>query len=235
MHLGRRVGVLFLWLVDLNEIGHDLLLGADLDLGALHDLHLETEHTLAELDGTSRRIDEIVLGLTRGDLITLSILLGLGTLTTDLTSDDDLATDGHTTSHDGSKNVVGGHTDGGAGQKLVLEGLDVGGGAKVPVIRNGFDGKIDLVVGVVEVVPLLDERLDFLDLTGLLGEEILALGGTDADLSVDTGGADLNTSVALHTESLLQELVELSLENTVSNELLLRVDLLGSSCFSHCV
>jgi len=208
---------------------------SDLDLGALHDLDLETKHTLTELDGTRRRIDEIVFGLTGGDLVTLSVLLGLGTLTADLTRDDDLATDGLTTAHDGTEDVVGGHTDGGAGQELVLEGLDVGGGAKVSVVRNGFDGKIDLVVGVVEVVPLLDERLDLLDLTGLLGEEILALGGTDADLSVDTGGANLNTGVALHTESLLQELVELSLENTVSDELLLRVNLLGSSCFSHCV
>jgi len=229
VHLGRRMWVLFLGLVDLNEIGHDLLLLSDLDLGALHDFDLETKHALAELDGTRSRIDEIVFGLTCGDLITLGVLLSLCTLSTDLTGNNDLATDGHTTAHDGTKDVVGGHTDGSAGQELVLEGLNVGGGAKVSVVRNGFDGQVDLVVGVVEVVPLLDERLDLLDLTGLLGEEILALGGTDADLSVDTGGANLNTGVALHTESLLEELVELSLENTVSNELLLRVNLLGSS------
>ena len=125
--------------------------------------------------------------------------------------------------------------DGGAGQELVLEGLDVGGGAQVSVIRDWLDGEVDLVVGVVEVVSLLDEGLDLLDLTGLLGEDVLALGGADTDLSVDGGGADLNAGVALNSESLLEELVELSLEDTVGDELLLGVDLLASSCFSHCV
>ena len=110
-------------------------------------------------------VDEIVLGLTSGDLVTLAVLLGLRALATDLTGDANLATDGHTTAHDGAENVVGGHTDGGASEELVLKGLDVGGGTEVAIIRHRFDGEVDFVVAVVEVVPLLDQRLDLLDLT----------------------------------------------------------------------
>ena len=236
--LGNDVWVLglvavVLGLGDLDEVGHDLVLAVGhADLGALHDLDLKTKHTLAELNATDGNIDEIVLGLTSGDLITLSVLLGLGTLATHLTGDHDLATDGATSAHHSAEDVVGGHTHGGTGQELELEGLNVSSGAKVAIVGDGLDGKVDLVVAVVEVVSLLDQRLDLLDLTGLLGDEVLSLGGAHADLSVDGGGADLNASVALHTESLLEELVQLSLEHTVGNELLLGVDLLNLS-FGH--
>ena len=230
--LGLGVGIIILGLFDLDEIGHDLLLVADLDLGALHDLDLQTENTSTELDGTSGRINEIVLGLTSGDLITLSVLLGLGTLATDLTSNDDLATDSTTTAHDSTEDVVSGHTDGSTGEELELESLNIGGSAQVSVVGDGFDGKVDLVVGVVEVVSLLDERLDLLNLTGLLVEELVALGSTNTDLGVDAGGANLDSGITLHTESLLEELVELSLEDTVGNELLLGIDLFDTS-FSH--
>jgi len=231
--LGNDVGVLglvavVLGLGDLDEVGHDLVLAVgETDLGTLHNLDLETENTLAELDGSDSNIDKIDLGLTGGDLVTLAVLLGLGALATDLTGDVNLATDGATTAHDGAEDVVGGHTDGGASEELELEGLDVGGGAEVSIVGNRLDGKVDLVVAVVEVVALLNQGLDLLDLAGLLGDEVLSLGGADADLGVDGGGADLNAGVALHAEGLLEELVELSLEDTVRNELLLSVDLLN--------
>ena len=230
--LRLSVRIIILGLFDLNEIGHDLLLVADLDLGALHDLDLETENTLTKLDGTSSGVNEIVLGLTSGDLITLSVLLGLSTLATDLTSNDDLATDSTTTAHDSTKDVVSGHTDGSTSEELELKSLNVGGSAQVSVVGDGFDGKVDLVVGVVEVVSLLNEGLDLLNLTGLLVEEFVALGSTNTDLGVDAGGANLDSGITLHTESLLEELVELSLEDTVGNELLLGIDLLNTS-FSH--
>ena len=77
-----------------------------------------------------------------------------------------------------------------------------------------------------EAVALLNERLDLLNLTGGLAQEVLALSGSNADLSGHGGGAHLNAGVTLETESTDEELVELSLEDTVSDELLLSVDLL---------
>ena len=137
--MGDDVGIIILGLEDLDEIGHDLLVGADADFGTLHDLDLDTEDTLTELDVADGNIDEVLLGLTSGDLVTGVVLLGLGTLTTDLTGDDNLATGGTTTAHDGSDNVVGGHTDGGTVKQLVLEGLDVCGGGEFLEERKGLD------------------------------------------------------------------------------------------------
>ena len=220
------VRVLLLGLEDLDEIWHDLGDVANLDLGTLHNLDLESDNTLSEFDGSDGAVDEIVLGLTGGDLVTLSVLLGLGTLSTDLTGDDDFATDGTTSSHDGSENVVGGKSDWGTSEELVLEGLDVGGGAEGLLVWEWLDGELKFVVAIVEVVSLLDEGLDLLHFTGLLVEEVLALGGADTDLSGHAGGTDFDTGVSLETEDLLEELVELGLENSVGNELFLGVDLL---------
>jgi hypothetical protein len=231
--VGNDVVVLVLGLQNLDDIGHDLLGSANADLGALHDLDLEAEDTLAELDVTDGDVNEVLLGLTSGDLVTGGVLLGLCALTTDLTRDHDFATGGTTTAHNSAHDVVGGHTDGGTGEELELEGLNVGGGGQVLVEGEGLDGKLDLVVLVVEVVALLDEGLDLLDLAGALVEEVLALGGADADLGAHVGGADLNAGVTLHTESAGEELVQLSLEHTISNELLLGVHLL-TNCLLVC-
>jgi len=233
-NLGLGVVVIILRLLDLDEVWHDLLFVSNLNSGTLHDLDLETEDTLTELDGTDSLINEIVLGLTSGNLITLSILLGLGSLTTDLTSDDNFATNSLTTAHNSSKDVVGSHTDGSTVEKLELEGLDVGSGTKVLVVGDWLDRKINSVVVIVEVVSLLDEGLDLLNLTGRLLEKFLGLSSTNTDFGVHAGGTDLNTGVTVHTESLLEELVELSLEDTVGNELLLGVNFLSGS-FSHSV
>jgi hypothetical protein len=224
---GLDVVVFVLGVEDLDEIGHDLLLVAVADLGALHDLDLEAEDTLAEFDVTDGNINEVNLGLTSGDLVTSGVLHGLGALSTDLSGDHNFATSGTTTAHDGTNDVVGSVTDGESTEELVLEGLNVGGGGEVLVVGEGLDGELDLVVLVVEVVALLDEGLDFLDLTGGLVEEVLGVGGTDADLSGHVGGTHFDAAVTFHTEGLHEELVELSLENTISNELLLGGDLLN--------
>jgi len=224
--VGSLGGVLLLGLEDLDDIGHNLLVSTDADLNTLHDLDLEAEDTLTEFDVTDGNVDEVVLGLTSGDLVTSGVLLGLSALTTDLTGDHNLATSSVTTAHDGTHNVVGGHTDGGAVKELVLKVLNVGGGGQVLVVREGLDGELDLVVFIIEVVSLLDEGLDLLDLTGVLVEQVLALGSTDTDLGGHVGGADLDTSVTFHTEGTGEELVKLSLEDSVSDELSLGVNLL---------
>ena len=225
--VGDDVGILLLGLVDLDEIGHDLLGGSVTDFDTLHDLDLKTKDTLTELDVTDGLVNEIVLGLTSGDLVTLGVLLGLCALSTDLSGDHDLATGGTTSAHDSAEDVVGGKTDGGAGEELELKGLNVGGSGQVLVVGEGLDGELDLVVLVVEVVSLLDEGLDLLNLTLGLVEEDGAVSGTDADLGGHAGGTDLNTGVTLDSKGSGEELVELSLEHSVGNELFLGVDLLN--------
>ena len=94
------VVVLILGLGDLNNVGHDLSVLADGELSVLHDLDLHTEDTLAEFDVADSDIDELELGLTSGHDVTLLVLLGLCSLTSDLSRDDDFTTDGSTSFHD---------------------------------------------------------------------------------------------------------------------------------------
>jgi hypothetical protein len=232
--LGGEVGVvLVLGLVDLDGIGHDLAVDAGADLGGLHNLDLDADHTLTELNVTDSLVDEIVLGLSSRDLVTHSVLLGLGALSTDLSADDDFATDGLALTHDGSHDVVGGITDGGTGEELELKVLAVGGGAACGVVGEGFDGELEFVGLVVEVVSLLDEGFDFLDLAVGLGEHLLGLGASDADLGGHGSGTDLDTGVSLFSEGAGKELVEFGTENSVSDELLLGVDFLDLGGSGH--
>jgi hypothetical protein len=59
----------------------------------------------------------------------------------------------------------------------------------------------------------------------LFVKQVGGFGASDTDFSSHTGETDLNTSVAFNTESSGEELVELSLENSVGNEALLGVHL----------
>ena len=229
----KFVKVLFLRLNDLDEIGHNLLGLTNHDFGGLHDLDLKTEHTLTELDVSDGNINEIFLGLTSRDLVTLSVLLSLCSLSTNLTGNNNFATDGTTTSHDGSKDVVSSESDGSTTEELHLEDLNVGSSAEVSVVTEGFDGKINFVVNIVEVVSLLDEGLDFSNLTGVFVEEVLMAGSLNTDLGGHGGSSNLNTGVTLHTKSLGEELVKLSLEHTVGNELLFGINSSGFLLVSH--
>lgn len=224
LHVRGDVVVLVLGLEDLDAVGHNLLVVLGSDLDTLHDLDLKTKDTLAELDVADSNVDEVLLGLTSGDLVTLSVLLGLGALTTDLAGDDNLATGGTTTAHNSAHDVVGSHADWDAVEELELEGLNVGGGGQVLVVGEGLDGELNLVVLVVEVVALLNEGLDLLNLAGLGVEESGVVGSADTDLGAHVSNTDLNAGVAVHTEGAGEELIKFSLEDTVSDELLLGVD-----------
>jgi hypothetical protein len=63
-NVGLEVSVFILWLEDLNEVGHNLLVGTNANFGTLHDLDFNTEDTLTEFDVTDGNINEVFLGLT---------------------------------------------------------------------------------------------------------------------------------------------------------------------------
>ena len=91
--------VLVLGLGDLDDIGHDLSELANGELSVLHDLDLAAEDTLSEFDVADSDVNELELGLTSRDDVALLVLLGLCSLSSDLTGDDNLAADGTTASH----------------------------------------------------------------------------------------------------------------------------------------
>ena len=61
-------------------------------IGGLHDLDLDTEHTLLDEDVADSLIDEFLAGITGLDHVTLLELHGVSTLLAKLTRDDDFTT-----------------------------------------------------------------------------------------------------------------------------------------------
>lgn len=68
-------------------------------------------------------------------------------------------------------------------------------------------------------LPLLHDGGQFADATALLAQHVLGLGGHDDDLSAGGCDADLDAGVAILGQLTGQELVQLSLEDSVGDEL----------------
>ena len=214
--------------MDFDKVWHNLDgVWTSFDFSTRHNLDLKSNNSPTELNGSGSRVNEIVFGLTSRYLVTLGVFLGLSTLSSDLTGDDNLATDGISASHNVTKDVVGSKTDWSTTEELVFEGLNVGGSAEGSLEWKWFHRELKFVVSIVEVVSLLDHRLDFLDLTRLFVEEGLAVGGANTDLSAHAGGTNFDTGVTFDSHCSAEELIELSLENTVGNEFLFAIDLLN--------
>merc|ERR1719454_666581 len=139
------VGLLLLGLADLDDIGVGGL-GADLASGVMgqHDFHLQTNNSLAEEDVTNSNIDVLSHWMTSVNHQTIGELHCLGTLSTKLTRDNNLATFG-TRLHDEAEDTIGGTADGKTAHKLVAHGLALGGGAQTTV-GNLLSEELDLAV-----------------------------------------------------------------------------------------
>jgi len=111
--------------------------------------------------------------------------------------------------------------DGNTVKELVLEGLALGDGAETTVV-DLLGIELNSVLGELET--LLDKGGQLADATALDTENLLGLGGADDDLSASGGDTNLDTGVTLSSELALEELVELSVENTVSDELREKVE-----------
>lgn len=213
---GLENSLLLLRLDDGDGIGKRLL-GTGLAFGvrAAHDLDLDTEDTLSEENVTGSVVDELLGGLTRVDHEAVSELHGLGTGSTELARDDNLATLG-TGLHDEAEDTIAGTSDGKAVEELVAEGLALRDGGETTVLDlGGVEG--DRVLGELEA--LLDERGELADAAALLTENLLGVGGSDDDVGDGGCDADLDAGVTLLSELTLEELVELGVEDTVSDEL----------------
>ena len=184
-------------------------------VGAAHDLDLDTQNTLSEKDVTGGVIDEVLGGLTRVNHEAVGELHGLGTGSTELTRDNNLTTLG-TRLHDETEDTIAGTSNGKTVQKLVSEGLALSDGGETTVLDlGGVEG--DGVLGELE--SLLDERGELANAAALLTENLLGVGGSDDNVGNGGGDADLDAGVTLLSELALKELVELGVEDTVSDEL----------------
>ena len=193
------------------------LLGTGLALGVrtTHDLDLDTQDTLAEQDVTGGRVDELLSGLTRVDHEAVGELHGLGTGSTELSGDDDLAALGARL-HDEAQDTIAGTTNGQTVEQLVAEGLALGDGGETTVLDlGGVEG--NAVLGELEA--LRDEGGELTDAATLLSENFLCVCGADDDVGDGRSDTDFDTRVALLGQLTLEELVEFGVEDTVSYEL----------------
>lgn len=160
-------------------------------------------------------VDEVLGGLARVDHEAVGELHGLGTGGTELAGDDNLATLGAGL-HDEAQDTIAGTADGQAVEQLVAQGLALGDGGQTAVLDLcGVEG--DRVLGELEA--LLDQGGELADAAALLAEDLLGVGGADDDVGDGGSDADLDAGVALLGELTLEELVELGVEDTVSDEL----------------
>jgi hypothetical protein len=213
---GLENSLLLLGLDDGDGVRESLLgAGLALGVGATHDLDLDTQDTLAEENVTGGVVNEVLGGLTRVDHEAVGELHGLGTGSTKLTGDNNLTTLG-TRLHDETEDTIAGTSNGETVEELVSEGLALSDGGETAVLDlGGVEG--DGVLGELE--SLLDERGELANAAALLTENLLGVGGSDDDVGNGGGDADLDAGVTLLSELALEELVELGVEDTVSDEL----------------
>jgi len=187
-----------------------------------HNGDLDTQNTLLHQNvansGVNIRDDRV----TSLDHVTIAELHGLGTLGSNFTGNDDLTTTGITL-HDESDNTVASTSDSETTQKLVSEGLGLSGSAESAVL-NTLGEQVELVG--LEVESLLNHGGQLLDAASLLSKNVLSSGGLDDDLGLVGGSSDLNTRVTILSELLREESVQLCVEDTVGNELVLLVDVI---------
>ena len=157
------------------------------------------------------RVDEVLGWLTRVDHEAVGELHGLGTGSTELARDDDLASLSAGL-HDEAEDTVACPPDGKTVEELVAEGLALSDGGQTTVRDlDGVEG--DRVLGELEA--LLDERGELADAAALLSENLLGVGGADDDVGDGGRDADLDTGVFLLSELALEELVQLGVEDTI--------------------
>lgn len=164
---------------------------------------------------TGGAVDEVAGGLTGVDHEAVGELHGLGTGGAQLAGDDDLATLGAGL-HDKSEDTIAGTTDGETVEELVAQGLALGDGGQTAVLDlGGVEG--DAVLGELEA--LLDQGGELADAAALLAENLLGVRRAYDDVGDGGRDADLDARVALLGQLALEELVQLGVEDTVSDEL----------------
>lgn len=201
---GSENGGLLLGLEDGDSVGEgEGLASTSLGVPALHDLDLNTENTLLHKNVTNGLVNKVLDGLAGVDHETVGELHRLGTGSTKLTGDDDLATLG-TGLHDESENTVGGTTDGKTTEKLVSERLALGDGVESTVL-DLLGVELERVFGELET--LLDESSELTNAATLVTKNLLGVSGADDDLGASVGNTNLATRVSLLGKLTSEELV----------------------------
>jgi len=237
----QSLGLLFNWgnfffrLQDGNNIGV-LLLGA-VESGiivGLENLDLDSQYSLSEEDVSDSGVYVVLDGVTRVDHHTVDKLHGLCSLASDFTGDDDFAASGAVL-HDESENTIGGSSDGETSEELVSEGFSLGDCGETSV---GYSLDVEVDLALLVAPSLVDDSGELPDSSGLLSEDLAGSGGDD-DNFASLGLSYNDAAVSILGKLSLEELVEFSLEHTISDKEVLfgnhpGLDLRVGRCHDRC-
>ena len=160
-------------------------------------------------------VDEFTRRLARVDHETVGEFHGLCTSSTEFSRHDNFATL-RTRLHDETGDTIACTTDGKTTKELVEQALALSNGGKTTVL-DLIRVELKRVVGELEA--LLDERGELTDSASLLAEYLLGVCCADDDVGNGGRDADLDARVSLLSQLALEELVQLGVEDTVSDEL----------------
>merc|ERR1719333_616007 len=200
------------------------LLGSNLAtfIPGQHNFNLDSKDSLSQEDVSASHVNIIVDWVSGVDHQTINELHGLGSLSSQLAADHNLATLSSGL-HDETEDTIACSSDSKTSNELVSERLSLSNGTQT---TGGNLLSIELDGSLWEVKSLLNKTGQFSDSSSLFSENILGSGGHDDDLGSGWSHTDLNTGVTILGQLPGEELVELSLEDTILNKL----SLLGHLC-----
>merc|ERR1711897_87253 len=172
----------------------------------LSDYNIQKESTHV----THGDVEVVLDWSTRRDHVSVTELHGLGSLGSELTRDDNLATLGPVLHHE-AQDTIARSSDGKASEEFVSEGLALSHGAKTTV-GDALGIQLDGSFGKVET--LLDNRSQLTDTSTLLTQNLLGSGCLDNDFGSEWGDSDVNTGITVLGELSGEQLVKLGVEHS---------------------
>mmetsp|Transcript_15213 Transcript_15213/g.42884 ORF Transcript_15213/g.42884 Transcript_15213/m.42884 type:complete len:280 (-) Transcript_15213:156-995(-) len=220
--LGGEVGGwidFFLWFQNCDGvIQRDLRSHLSLGIVREHDGDSDSDNALSHENVTHGGVRVDLAGMSGLDHVAIAELHALGTLSAELSGDDDLATLGGGLHHE-PDHTVARTSHGQPSQQLELEGFGLGLGAEAAVL-HALGVQLDGAIGEFE--SLLHDGGQLADAASVLSQHALGAGGADDDLGSVRGGADLNSGVSVLGQFAIQQLVQFGVEDSISDKLALR-------------
>jgi len=160
-------------------------------------------------------IDIVILWLTSGDEVTLFVFLNFGSLLSEFTSNDNLTTSDFLDLHDVSNDEHGSRSDRGFLNHLSLEELNLSTGRK-RFVKNNV--KFDDDVSLGETISSLDELFELVGSLAIVSSGSSSVDNLDSQRKVGGRLLDNKSRITSSDESSLEELMDFSLEDSVSDE-----------------
>lgn len=171
--------------------------------------------TLLHQDAADGASHVVVVGVTSVNHETVAELHRLGSLATQLTTHNDLATTG-TALHNVAQSAVARTTHAQATEHLVAQRLSLGNGAQTALL---YSLGVQLNRALLEAESLLDHRCELSDSSAFLAEHRLRSRGHHDDLGHRRRHTHLHTTVTVLGQLTCEKSVQLSLEHTITHKL----------------